>query len=75
MRIASKGRVIIQQDVRDLGRKLLEALRGTAETRMGTDEIMAMTRESNGCSEISNAALRQSQGKKLTAAKSRRGDG
>ena len=28
------------------GQKLLRALRGTADTRMSTDEIMALTRES-----------------------------
>lgn len=31
------------------GRRALEALRGTADARMSTDEIMALTREERHC--------------------------
>lgn len=34
----------------DRGTRILEALRGTADTRMSTDEIMALTRTSTGAS-------------------------
>ncbi len=52
MQITSKGQVIALASERpgsrpaksDRGRLVLEALRGTADTRMSTDQIMALTR-------------------------------